>query len=395
MKRIIISCVFVYVLFTATAGAAELTGHISVEGRLFTHDALYPHQEHSNASIAVEPELYHEWSDGSSLTFAPFVRVDSVDEERTHVDIRELSYISFTDSWELQIGIGKVFWGVTESQHLVDIINQTDLVEDIDGEEKLGQPMVHLSLLGDQGTLEVFALPYFRERTFAGREGRLRGPDVVDTGQAVYESSAGERHVDAAERYTRTIGDWETGLSHFHGTFREPAFIAGTGFDGESVLIPRYEVIDQTGLELHLVAGQWLWKLESIYRSGLDSGDFAASTVGFEYTFTGVSSRGMDVGLLAEWLYDDRGAGAAANDNDVMLGARLAVNDQASTEALCGIIQDIHRRGTVFSVEGSRRISRRWKLKLQGIFNCDTSAEDAAYPLRDDDHLRLELSYYF
>ncbi|MDD7885073.1 hypothetical protein [Flavivirga sp. 57AJ16] len=34
---------------------------------------------------------------------------------------------------------------MTESNHLVDIINQTDAVETFDGEEKLGQPMVQLS----------------------------------------------------------------------------------------------------------------------------------------------------------------------------------------------------------------------------------------------------------
>ena len=40
--------------------------------------------------------------------------------------------------WSLSIGLGKVFWGVTEFNHLVDVINQTDLVEGIDGEAKLG-----------------------------------------------------------------------------------------------------------------------------------------------------------------------------------------------------------------------------------------------------------------
>ena len=42
----------------------------------------------------------------------------------------------------LLVGAAKVFWGTAESRHLVDIINQTDAVEDIDEEDKLGQPMV-------------------------------------------------------------------------------------------------------------------------------------------------------------------------------------------------------------------------------------------------------------
>jgi len=58
----------------------------------------------------------------------------------------------------LQVG----FWGVTEFQHLVDIINQTDLVENIDTEDKLGQPMINLALINDWGTVDLFIMPYFR-----------------------------------------------------------------------------------------------------------------------------------------------------------------------------------------------------------------------------------------
>ena len=61
-----------------------------------------------------------------------------------HGDIRELAYVHASDDWELRLGIRKEFWGVTEFQHLVDVINQTDGVEDFDGEDKLGQQMVNL-----------------------------------------------------------------------------------------------------------------------------------------------------------------------------------------------------------------------------------------------------------
>ena len=79
----------------------------------------------------------------------------------------------------MRVGIRKEFWGVTEFQHLVDVINQTDGVEDFDGEDKLGQQMVNLSLVNDWGIVDLFLLPGFRERTYAGEEGRLRGPLVV------------------------------------------------------------------------------------------------------------------------------------------------------------------------------------------------------------------------
>ncbi len=200
------------IIITPVAVAHELSGYVVVEGRLFLNDALFPDQKRDNASFAIQPEYYHEWESGSSFTFVPFARVDSADPERTHFDVRELNYLYLEDNWELRVGAGKIFWGTTEFVHLVDIINQTDIVENIDGEDKLGQPMVHLSLPRDWGVVDMFLLPYFRKRTFPGKKGRLRAAVIVDTDQARYENTDEERHLDFAIRYSHTIGDWDVGI---------------------------------------------------------------------------------------------------------------------------------------------------------------------------------------
>ena len=62
--------------------------------------------------------------------------------------------------------------------------------------------MIHLGLQRNWGDINAFVMTGFRERTFPGRDGRLRGGAVVDTDEAVYESSAEEWHVDFALRYT-------------------------------------------------------------------------------------------------------------------------------------------------------------------------------------------------
>jgi hypothetical protein len=158
--------------------------------------------------MAVQPEYYTFWSDGrQSLTIEPFYRRDQHDGKRTHADLRELVWQRAGDTWELRVGVSKVFWGVAESQHLVDIINQTDLVEDIDQEDKVGQPMVDLTLVRDWGNLDLFVLPWFRERTFPGRNGRLRSIPRVDSGNASYESGSRQKHVDYAIRWSDAIGD--------------------------------------------------------------------------------------------------------------------------------------------------------------------------------------------
>jgi hypothetical protein len=368
----------------------ELSGYIATESRNFFNDPLFIGQKRDNFSFAFQPEYYHEWENGSSFIFVPFQRIDSADSERTHFDIRELNYLWLTDNWELRIGVGKVFWGTTEFVHLVDIINQTDLVENIDEEDKLGQPMVHLSIPRDWGVLDMFVLPYFRERTFPGSKGRLRPALIVDVDSPRYESAAREHHIDFAVRYSQTIGDWDFGIYHFIGTGREPTLLVEN-----NKLIPFYEQINQTGLDLQLVVGQWLWKLETLYRTGQGEA-FLGGVGGFEYSLVGIAETSMDLGIIGEWAYDERGSDATTVfQNDAMFGLRLAFNDAVSTEFLAGLIQDIDGSARAISVEASRRMGPNWKLSLEARTFFEIDEDDLFYGLSNDDFILLELAYYF
>ncbi len=387
--------IFIVLLWVIPASGNELSGFIEAEVRLFAKDPIFPDQKHDNASIVLQPEYYHEWENGSSFTFTPFVRLDSADDERTHFDIRELNYLCLADSWELRMGIGKVFWGVTEFYHLVDIVNQTDLVESLDGEDKLGQPMAHLSIPRDFGVVDLFLLPYFRERTYPGINGRLRNALVVDTDHARYESSDGVHHMDWVIRYSHAVADWDFGIYHFRGTGREPILIPDFTDVNSPVLIPFYEQINQTGLDVQMVAGEWLFKLEAIYYSGRRA-DYAAATGGFEYTFTRVAETDMDLGIIGEYAFDDRGDEATTvYQNDLMLGLRLAVNDMASTTLLVGFIHDTDNASQIVRIEAGRRITDHIKLFLESGLFLNTSPDDLLYDLRDDGFVRLEAAYYF
>ncbi|MEJ2143213.1 MAG: hypothetical protein P8Y24_12820 [Gammaproteobacteria bacterium] len=374
--------------------ASEWSGYVVAEYRYFSEESLSADQHDSYVSVSAQPEWFHQWDRGKqSFAFVPFIREDQYDDERSHVDIRELTWLKAAEDWELRIGIRKVFWGVTESQHLVDIINQTDLVENIDGEDKLGQPMVNLALINDWGTLDLFVLPYFRERTFPGVEGRLRTTPYVDTDNAQYESDKKEQHVDYALRWKHYIGDWDFGLSHFYGTSRDPRFVLNPV--PEPVFVPYYELIHQTGLDVQATLGAWLWKLEVIRRSS-DLESYSAATGGFEYTFYGVMESAADIGLVMEYLYDDRGQLASTPfQDDLMLGVRLTLNDESSTEALVGVIDDRDSRARMYSIEASRRFGNHWKMSLEGRWFDNIPDTDPLYSYKNDDVIQLEIAYYF
>ena len=386
---------FSLLINSSPLSAHELTGFVAAEYRSFFNDPLFSEQKQDNGSLALQPEYYHEWQNGSSFTFVPFARFDSQDSERTHFDIRELNFLWLADNWEMRIGLCKVFWGVTEFVHLVDIVNQTDLVENPDGEDKLGQPMMQLSIARDWGMVDVLVLPWFRERTFPGQKGRLRFAAVVDTDNAIYESSAKEQHVDLAARYSHFIGDLEFGIYHFAGTSREPTLLVRLGEAGNPVLIPYYQQINQTGLDLQLVAGRWLLKLESLYRIGQDE-EFFAAAGGFEYSLVGIFGTKMDLGIIGEYAYDERDNEATTPfQDDVMFGLRLTVNDMASSEMLAGVIQDLNSSSQTISVEAGRRFGDQCKVTLESGLLFDPAEEDVLYGFRDDEFIRIELAYYF
>ncbi|EKM26122.1 hypothetical protein VCHENC02_0263A, partial [Vibrio harveyi] len=358
------------VLCSSSLLGAELAGQVNFEHRQF-FSAGAQGQSKGQTSLVLQPELYWDLQDGdASFTFTPFYRWDSMDDDRTHADIREALYLTYWDDYELRVGISKVFWGVTESAHLVDVVNQIDAVEAVDGEDKLGQPMVHFTSIKEWGTLDAMILSYFRERTFAGKDGRLRFDPVVSD-DALYESSREEKHVDVALRYAQMFGDWDLGLSYVYGTNRDPYFRFEQG-----ELKPYYALMSHVGLDVQGIVGDWLWKLESVYRDSFDN--HVGVVTGFEYTIVGAFETVWDVGLIGEYLYDSRGNNAQnIGQNDVFAGVRLAFNDEDGTEILTGITQDLDNTDVYNAkLEASSRISNHFKWQIDAwLFKNDTPTD--------------------
>lgn len=401
----------------STAIAGEFSGFIAAETRFFTESPQFAGQHASvwSPSAVLQPEFRQEWNQGRDrFTAIPFLRLDANQTSRSHFDMREFNLYHQGSNWDLRFGLGKVFWGVTESRHLVDIINQTDLVENVDEEDKLGQPMLNVNFSGDYGNVSLFLLPGFRERTFIGRRDRLRFILPVDESHPVYESSLKEWHVDFAGRWSRTFGNWDIGIAHFWGTGREPRLVPHFP-DGSTIpdrVIPHYDIINQTSLDVQGAVGNWLFKLEAMTRGG-QGRRFAAVVAGVEYTFYDVFESGTDVGILAEYLYDGRDqfvpgksrfaqpmsfdfAPPTPFDHDIFVGARFNFNDEQSTEMLIGGVFDQKTQATLLSLEASRRLGVNWKIELEARFFENVPASDIALSgLRRDDYVQISVMRFF
>ncbi len=366
---------------------------LGLDWRWFAKRGLQGQSRSAFSGSALVEWYWQSEDERSSWTISPYLRWDQHDSERNLVDLRQAYWLSVGDGWEFKAGVDKIFWGVTESIHLVDVINQTDWVDAVDGESKLGQPLLQLNLSGDWGNLQSFVLPYFRERTLSGEQGRLRLPLPVLADEAVYQSSREQRHVDLALRYSQQIDQVDLALSYFTGTNRDPRFMpVGQG----NALVPYYEQMQQWGLEGQWIVDSWIWKLEAIRRSS-DIDSFTAAVAGFEYTSVGVFDSAVDLGWLVEYQYDNRGQYAPVpGQRDLFAGVRVALNDEAGSELLFGIAQDLQNGGTRSGMlEASMRFSNNMRLRLDAWFFQTMSMQQPTWWFRQDDYVQLGFDYYF
>jgi hypothetical protein len=390
----------VLALVATTSGAAadfRLSGSVGPELRWFPESPQFAGQfEHFQSSVLFEPEARWGLENGDQVTVVPFLRLDAQDDERTHSDLREAFWRRVGEQWDILIGVNRVFWGVTESRHLVDVINQVDSVEEIDEEDRLGQPMINLSTQREWGNLDLFVLPGFRERTFAGSDGRPRFALSVDSDNAEYESGAGDRHIDYALRYTHVLGDWDIGAHLFYGTGREPSV---TESSNGTRLIPNYNIITQAGTDLQYTREAWLWKFEGLLREG--QGDaFGALVAGFEYTFFQINDSAADLGVLFEYLYDGRDEDFTTTpptifDDDVFVGSRFVLNDVQDTSILAGATIDVENHSTLLIIEAERRLGDSWSLEAKGRFFIDVDDDRVLQNFEDDSFINISLSWHY
>ncbi|MEM7435994.1 MAG: hypothetical protein AAF436_12635 [Myxococcota bacterium] len=367
----------------------ELFGFFDAQARFFPQSAAPQgvqrdqppaNDYYFNGSLAWEPGFFMNITDYMNFELILFGRVDQHDPKRTHGDIREAFFELFFDAWSFGFGVHKVFWGVTESKHLVDIINQTDLVEDFDADIKLGQAMITTSYTNDKaGIFSLYAMSWARPLVFPSLSGRPTLPIPVDNGARQYESPWNQGQIDVAFRWSHAVGGFDWGLSYFFGTTREPQLIPNQSAEPPTSLIPVYELIHQVGFDGQYTVEGWLLKVEAIMREGQPQLDvdgqraagspkiFGAITGGFEYTFYGAGGSIVDIGLILEYNYDSRDNNSfIVFQNDFFVGVRLTLSDVGSTEFLVGSFIDRIDGSVFIAAEAARRFGDNWKILLEG-----------------------------
>ena len=381
---------YLLVFQTASAFDYRAYGYIQPENTFFLNGDGKHNQSKNNLSVYTQGTfISYIQDDNAKITVNGIGRYDENDKERTYYDFQKLKYEYYYDDFIFKIGNELVFWGVNESFSIVDIINQSNLAEDISGTKKLGQPMASISYNKDYGTFDIYVMPYFRERPFSGKKGRPRLTFEVDKNSITYESSSKKNKIDFALRYSTVLDDFDIGISHFYGNNRTPKLspnLATLKFDSH------YSILSQTGLDIQATKGPWLYKLETI--SAKDGSERHLSTAGgIEYTYYGIRNTPSDLGVIVEYAFDDRNDNPFNNEG--IIGLRWSVNDIKSSSLLAGYLFDMRGNSNRFQVEFEQRVTDDLKLFLDLSLNGSIDDADFTYQFKEDSSVTLKLAKYF
>ena len=389
--------IFALSLVSALSFAAEFEGEVGLGFQWFSNKSNgIDNAYRVNIDGYLDLKLTEEFLDGAGLLVVDsHFGADQHDPNKILYDFQDLSFTYYADDTQYSAGVMTEFWGVTESRHLVNVLNQSNNAENMDEEIRLGQPMIKVQFDRDWGSVSVYWLPIFRERVFAGKKSRLSTSLVIRDDSVVYESSKKRSHHDFALRYSHTFDMFDFGLSYFRGTDRAPLLLPKhLAQSKQVVLTPYYQQMSQIGLEAQITYDNFLGKLELTRRQSQYDGTTIAAVAGLEYTQVGVFDSSVDLGFLLEYLYDEREY-STPFANDAFVALRLSMNNIAQSNYLLGVYLDKETLNSAWRFEMNTRIQDGMTVNVEVQAFSDQKKYELFYDFRDDDYVKVETQWYF
>lgn len=374
--------------------------NVGLDGRYFPLESKSSFNDYKhNINIFISPEYQLSWDEKAQrLVVKPDLRYDQHDEARTEWDLDDFYWSYFSERYSVKIGRSIEYWGVTESQQIVNIINQINLAENLYGDSRLGQSMVKISYLHGRGEWSFYVLPEFRARIFPEKEGRPAANIQIEpeANEIKFESKEKNRHIDFATRLTSYFSDHEFAFSIFKGTSRDPNFITTLASNMSPVFVPYYKQLTQFGLEWQTTLDSLLLKMELVYKYKSND-QYWAGTLGEEYTFFDVLESGWDIGVFLEYLFDhyDQDDEFINTQNDIFYGLRIAGNDEADSSLVAGVSHDLDDSTSFSRLQFTTRLFGSTRLSADATIILNVAKENIIYENRKDGFLNLKLETFF
>lgn len=230
-----------------------------------------------------------------------------------------------TNNFNFYGGITSEFWGVTESRHLVNVINPADARFDKYGQKLLSVPIFKAGILTPGSQLSLYLMPCQRHLSSSSSNSHNYGNSATSSSESFVDIEC-DGLTDFALRDEVVYGPIDLGLSYFKGISREINGGVNSPSKGGN-----YPIISRYSIDIQATIGPSLYKLEMLAQTS--SGHDYASVGGIEYLLPYSESRISDFSILAEYLWDTRCIKDSLNCG-AMLGARWVANNASGTQML-------------------------------------------------------------
>ncbi|MBJ57214.1 MAG: hypothetical protein CMP24_03110 [Rickettsiales bacterium] len=376
----------------------EINSETGIIIKEFHKNEAYSNQQNTYSSF-IKSEIFFDFKNDFEFLMEPYFRYDHHDKYRSLFNFKENNITYYYNDIQLKAGISEVFWGITESKNLVDIINLKDVT---DGEQKakLGQSLLAFSNYSEKfGSLDFFYLPFFKNSSQIGKEGRLRLSKPIENYNIVYEGGAGSKVPSWALKWEHSFGVIDLSLQGFRGNSRESSTIAKLE-NSQLKYFQGYERISQIGTYFQVISGPIIYKLEAIKRNGQKNAknireNFFSYTLGLEYLTNNLFENKWDLTSFIEYHNDDRNNDSTdIFQNDLFLATRLNFNNIEGTEFFTSITLDTDGGGNTSTLELSSRITDN--IRVTGSYNSYWSVNDVdiLYNFRRDNYFSINIISY-
>jgi hypothetical protein len=386
-------CAAILALCTPAQGQT-VRGSIGGEMRIYPDAPLFPDQDPDDVQASATATLNASADVGEArFDVELFGRFAPDAARELSGDVRQAFVRLQRDKAEWKLGVLSETWGVLEAWNPVDIINQRDLVEDFQGDVKLGQPGMLMTYQLEGATLSFFGTAVARERRFARREDRFR---VLPASIVDEDLEDGRWAPTGAIRAEVPVNALNLGLSQFLGTAREPILSPIVGAGGLEGFRAFYGRISQTSIDAEYVVGDSVLKAELIHQRG-DARPFWGGGIGIETSFSKFGGGLGDLTLYAEAYADSRDDDAPLTpfQRDVFVGARYSFNDTGDTLLELRHTYDLEWRSSLLELRANRRLFSDFVLSFAFLTTLNQSRDPALSALGRDTQFKLRLARYF
>lgn len=338
----------------------EQRGEATFEASWYPRSAAFDGQQNSFFHVEVQPEL-SVFDDTTEWILKP--RISGGTAGVGVADFREAHVASRIGEIDVLVGNTILFWGKVESYNPADVVNSRNYSRGLMRSEKLGAPIVQVSLPIGSGQLDLLAIDFVKNiypsQSLREHVGTRIGKQVSFSG------GASKSDIGHAARLSTYYGDVDLGLSWFRGISIAPRLVP----QSNGILQPDYSRINQLALDIQYMQGDTAFKGELIHRKGQYDRlgafkNYRAGVLGLEHSLYDFASSGGDLVLLTEYAFDSRNSLSHSGfQNDLTIGVRWLKNDINDTEALTLVTQDLDYKSQLLTVRMDRRINDRVTFK--------------------------------